>query len=79
MREVVARLHKGVACMIVLAYFGATVISLSAGFGFAIVVTSFINSSDMLFKVVAGGTLGIVTIAAFLVLWRLFLRGKAFS
>jgi hypothetical protein len=65
--------------MIVLAYFGAAVISLSAGFGFAIVVTSFINSGDLFFKVVAGGTMGIVTVAVFFVLWRLFLRGKAFS
>jgi hypothetical protein len=65
--------------MIVLAYFGAAVISLSAGIGFAIVVTSFITSGDLFFKVVAGGTVGVVTIAAFFVLWRLFLKGKAYS
>jgi len=65
--------------MIVLAYIGAAFLSIFMGLGFAIVVTGFVNSSDLLFKVIAGGTMGVVTISAFLVMWRLFLRGKAFS
>jgi uncharacterized membrane protein len=62
-----------------LAYIGAIFVSISIGTSLSVFVTSFISSPGRFVQVVGVATWGIVAIAAFIVLWRFFLRRKAYS